>query len=168
MKAMNGKTIEIQNTDAEGRLVLCDLLHYANVTHKPEFLLDLATLTGACVMALGHVGSALMSNDDQMASAVLSAAASAGEPMWRLPLWPEFDKEMKSDVADLKNISGPSTGAGTITASAFLQNFVGTTPWTHLDIAGTAWDCKATGQPSKGGSGFGLRTVVNTCLYWKK
>ena len=161
--AMNGKTIEILNTDAEGRLVLADLLHHAAEKYKPELMINTATLTGAVLMSLGSVGAALMSNKQKAADYVLGVAKKSGEPMWQLPLWPEFTKEVKSDIADLKNIASSSVKAGSIMAGVFLQEFVGKTPWVHLDIAGTGWNCKAQGFPSSGGSAFGLRTLAGAC-----
>ena len=166
--SMSGKTIEVQNTDAEGRLVLCDLLHYANVTYKPEMMIDIATLTGAVLMALGTVGAALMSNDEALAGHVLKSANEGGEPFWQLPLWSEFESETKGTVADLNNIAKPSVKAGTIMGAMFLKEFVGTTKWAHLDIAGTGWNCKATGFPSSGGCAFGLRTMVESVLRYNQ
>jgi leucyl aminopeptidase len=161
--AMNGKTIDVQNTDAEGRLVLCDLLHYANVTYKPTLMVDIATLTGAVLHALGHAGAALMSNDQHTADHVLKTAREQGEPFWQLPLWPELEKEVKGECSDLANIAKPNVQAGTIIGGIFLAEFVGSTKWVHLDIAGTGWGCRATGFPAAGGSSFGLRTMVALC-----
>ena len=162
--AMNGKTIEILNTDAEGRLVLADLLHYAVSQFNPSLTIDIATLTGAVLMALGHAGAGVMSNDQGSADFVLAASRRVGEPMWQLPLWPEMDKEVKGEFADLANIAKPNVAGGTIIGGVFLKEFVGDKPWAHLDIAGTAWSCKATGFPSSGGSAYGLRTMVESCL----
>lgn len=164
VRAMNGKTIEVHNTDAEGRLVLADVLHYAITTHKPELVIDIATLTGAVLMALGCVGSALMSNDPATAQYLLKVAEGVGEPTWQLPLWPELDKEVKGDIADLKNIAKPSVKGGTIMGGIFLKEFVGNTKWAHLDIAGTGYNCQALGYPSSGGASFGLKTLVAACL----
>lgn len=162
--AMNGKTIEVQNTDAEGRLVLADLLHYAASQYSPELMIDIATLTGAVLMALGTAGAGLMSNDQDAADFVLAASKAAGEPMWQLPLWPELEKETKGEYADLNNIAKPNVKAGTIMGAMFLKHFVGDRKWIHLDIAGTGWSTKATGYPATGGSAYGLRTMVETCL----
>lgn len=162
-RAMNGKTVEIHNTDAEGRLVLADVLHYAISEYKPKMVVDIATLTGAVLMALGCVGSALMTNDQATADRVLKAAESMGEPMWQLPMWAEMEKETKGDVADLKNIAKSSVKGGTIMGGMFLKEFVGDAKWVHLDIAGTGWNCQATGYPAGGGSAFGLRTLVAAC-----
>ncbi len=157
--ASNQKSIDIQNTDAEGRLVLADLLHYAIDTCKASAIVDLATLTGAVLMALGHAGAGLMTNSQTLGDQVLAAAKASGEPMWQLPLWPELFAEVKSDVADLCNIAKPSVKAGTIIGGIFLSEFVGETPWVHLDIAGTAWQCSATGYPGPGGSGYGVKLL---------
>ena len=162
-RAMNGKTVEIHNTDAEGRLVLGDCLHYAISEYKPALVVDIATLTGAVLMALGCVGSAVLSNDQDTVRRVLGAAEKVGEPMWQLPLWPELEKEVKGEIADLKNIAKSSVKGGTIMGGMFLKEFVGETPWAHLDIAGTGWNCQATGYPSSGGSAAGLRTLLAVC-----
>ena len=131
-------------------------------------MIDIATLTGAVLMALGTVGAALMSNDDGLAEHVLKAAAERGEPFWQLPLWPEFEAETKGAVADLNNIAKPNVKAGTIMGAMFLKEFVGTTKWAHLDIAGTGWNCKATGFPASGGCAFGLRTMVESVLRYNQ
>jgi len=163
VKAMNGKTIEILNTDAEGRLVLADLLAYAVKEFQPSSIIDLATLTGAVLYALGHVGSAVMSNDEKFAAAIVRSAATCGELMCQLPLWAEFEKEIRSDTADFANIAKPGVLAGTIIGGTFLRQFVDETPWAHIDIAGTAWNCKTSGFPKSGGSAFGLRTLLEVC-----
>ncbi len=166
--AMNGKTIEVQNTDAEGRLVLADLVHYANITYKPEMMIDVATLTGAVLIALGTVGAGVMSNDDSTAEHVIRASKEIGEPFWQLPLWPELESETKGSTADLNNIAKPSVKAGTIMGAMFIKEFVGNTKWAHLDIAGTGWNCKATGFPSSGGCAYGLRTMVESVMRFGK
>jgi leucyl aminopeptidase len=155
--AMSGKTIEIVNTDAEGRLVLCDALHYAQ-RYRPAALIDLATLTGACVVALGSFATGLMGNDEGMARALKKAGEASGERLWQLPLWDEYGELMKSDIADLKNAGGPS--AGTISAGWFLQQFAGKSKWVHLDIAGTAWEEKGRPYLPKGATGVGVRLLV--------
>ncbi|PTR13780.1 aminopeptidase A [Nitrosospira sp. Nsp2] len=146
--SMSGQTIEILNTDAEGRLILCDALTYAE-RYQPETIVDIATLTGACVIALGHVASGLLSNDDDLAEELLGAAGRAGDPAWRLPLWDEYQEQLKSNFADMANIGGRA--AGTITAACFLSRFTKKYRWAHLDIAGTAWksgkEKGATGRP---------------------
>jgi leucyl aminopeptidase len=145
---MSGQTIEVLNTDAEGRLILCDALTYAK-KFKPAVIIDIATLTGACVVALGKHLSGLMSNSDALAKSVLKAGDDADDPSWRLPLAEEYMTQIKSNFADMANIGGRD--AGTITAACFLSRFVGDTDWAHLDIAGTAWRSGArkgsTGRP---------------------
>ncbi|HEX4730080.1 MAG TPA: leucyl aminopeptidase [Solirubrobacterales bacterium] len=153
----NGKTVEVNNTDAEGRLILADALAYA-VELGAERIVDLATLTGAVTIALGSTYAAVISNDDALAAAVAEAGEASGELTWRLPLHPEFKALMKGTVADLSNLASKRK-AGTITAASFLEEFVGETPWAHIDIAGTAWD---VGREYTGGdaSGFGVRLLV--------
>jgi leucyl aminopeptidase len=153
----NGKTVEVNNTDAEGRLILADALAYA-VELGAERIVDLATLTGAVTIALGSTYAALIANDDELAAAVSRAGEESGELTWRLPLHPEFKALMKGTVADLSNLASKRK-AGTITAASFLEEFVGDTPWAHIDIAGTAWDVgrEYTGND---GSGFGVRLLV--------
>ena len=133
--SMSGKTIEILNTDAEGRLILCDALTYA-ARFKPTAVIDVATLTGACVVALGNVASGLFSNDDELARQVEMAGNKAWDRVWRLPTWDDYHKQLESNFADIANIGG--RGAGSITAACFLEKFADF-PWAHLDIAGTAW-----------------------------
>jgi leucyl aminopeptidase len=156
---MSGKTIEVLNTDAEGRVTLADTLHYG-AKLEPDFMIDLATLTGACMVALGQEVAGMMTNDEKLGDRLLASARNAGELLWRLPLVDEYRPLMKSHFADLKNISGSSYG-GAITAGLFLEEFVGKVPWAHLDIAGPAWAEKDTvpHQP-KGATGFGVRTVL--------
>ncbi|GAC1437459.1 MAG: leucyl aminopeptidase [Solirubrobacteraceae bacterium] len=158
VRAMNGKTIEVNNTDAEGRLVLADCLAHA-VAEGAERIVDLATLTGAIIIALGSTFAGLFGNDDDWAQAVGAAAERSGEIAWRLPLHSEFAKLIEGNYADLDN-APEGRKAGSITAAEFLANFVGDTPWVHLDIAGTAWNL---GRPyaEKGGSGFGVRLLVS-------
>lgn len=157
--AMNGKTIEILNTDAEGRVTLADSLHYG-ARLEPDFMIDLATLTGACVVALGQEVAGLMTNSDGLADRLLEASEAEGEMIWRLPLPEEYEELVKSPVADLKNISGSKYG-GAITAGLFLKNFVGDTAWAHLDIAGPAWAEKDTvAHQPRGATGFGVRAVL--------
>ena len=160
---MSGKTIEVLNTDAEGRLVLIDLIEYAKKYYKPSLMVDLATLTGAVLVALGKSGAGVMSNQEQVAQAFVKLAVAEGEPCWNLPMWPELDTEVTSEIADYKNIVAPSVKAGTITAGVFLREFVGDTPWVHVDIAGTAWNAKITGMPQKGGTGYGVRSLTALC-----
>jgi leucyl aminopeptidase len=157
--ARNGKTIEVLNTDAEGRLILADGLVLAT-EEEPDIVIDVATLTGAAVVALGSGMAALLSNDDELARQVLEAGAEAGEPLWRLPLVKEYESHIKSEVADIKNV-GAAGEAGTISAALFLQHFVNKVPWVHLDIAGPARSEKSSGYQVKGGTAFGLRTLLD-------
>ncbi len=159
IRVMDGKTVEVLNTDAEGRVTLADTLHFGAML-EPDFMVDLATLTGACMVALGQEVSGLMSNSDGLSERLLEASAAEGEMLWRLPLPEEYEELIKSPVADLKNISGSKYG-GAITAGLFLKQFVGRTDWAHLDIAGPAWAEKDTvpHQP-RGATGFGVRTVL--------
>jgi leucyl aminopeptidase len=148
VKSMSGQTIEILNTDAEGRLILCDALTYA-AQFNPEVIIDIATLTGACVVALGAHATGLLSNDDQLSLNLTEAGEAAHDRVWRLPLWPDYQKQIESPFADMANVGGKS--AGTITAACFLSRFVENQRWAHLDIAGTAWNSGAnkgaTGRP---------------------
>jgi leucyl aminopeptidase len=153
----NGRTVEVNNTDAEGRLILADALSYA-AELGAERLVDIATLTGAVVIALGSTFAGLVSNDDALAADLARAGEETGELTWRLPLHPEFRELMKGTVADLSNLASKRE-AGTITAAAFLEEFVGETPWAHIDIAGTAWD-GGREYAAKEGSGFGVRLLV--------
>ena len=146
VKSMSGRTIEILNTDAEGRLILCDALTYAE-RFEPKSVIDVATLTGACIVALGHHTNGLMGNNQELIDALLEAGESSLDRAWQLPLWDEYHQQLKSNFADLANIGGP--GAGTITAACFLSKFTEKYPWAHLDIAGTAW----TGGAAKGATG---------------
>ena len=153
----NGKTVEVNNTDAEGRLILADALAYA-IELGAERVVDMATLTGAVVIALGSTYAAVVSNDDELAAEISAAGEESGELVWRLPLHDEYRALMKGTVADLSNLA-KKREAGTITASAFLEEFVDETPWAHIDIAGTAWDVNRP-YTGKGGSGYGVRLLV--------
>ena len=155
--AMNGKTIEVINTDAEGRLILADALCYANKLGATK-IIDAATLTGACVIALGHASSAAVTNDDTFGAAFLAAAKPTGERYWQMPYYEEYTNQMKSDIADLKNTGGRP--AGTLTAAAFLKEFVSNTPWVHLDIAGTAYLDNESPWQAKGPTGTPVRAFV--------
>jgi leucyl aminopeptidase len=157
VKTMSGQTIEIINTDAEGRLVLADLLHYVNKRFKPKFMINLATLTGAIVVALGQEYAGLFSNDDKLAERLTKAGEAIGERVWRMPLGAEYDKMIDSKFADMKNIGGRSGGA--ITAAQLLQRFVDKTPWAHLDIAGTAMGSPQSEINRSWGSGWGVRLL---------
>jgi leucyl aminopeptidase len=154
---MSGQTIEIINTDAEGRLVLADVLHYVNKRFKPKFMVDLATLTGAIVVALGHEHAGLFANDDKLAERLTKAGLATGERVWRMPLGTEYDKKIDSKFADMKNTGGRD--GGSITAAQLLQRFVDKTPWAHLDIAGTAMGSPQTDINKSWASGFGVRLL---------
>jgi len=155
---LNGKTVEVNNTDAEGRLILADALAYS-VEQGADRIVDLATLTGAVLVALGSTYAALISNDDTLAAEVETAGRRTGEIAWRLPLHPEFKELTKGREADLTNASSKGK-AGTIYAAEFLEEFVGDTPWVHLDIAGTAWDV-GRDYVGSGPTGYGVRLLVD-------
>ena len=159
VKSYSGKTIEVLNTDAEGRLVLADVLAYVNKEYKPSAILDFATLTGAVLVALGNRASGVMGNDVALMREVKKASEKSFEKVWELPLWEEYSSEIKGEYADIQNI-GQGRLAGTITAGAFLKEFVGDTPWVHMDIAGTAWGPKEPSyQPKVGATGVAVRLV---------
>ncbi|MEE2992999.1 MAG: leucyl aminopeptidase [Gemmatimonadota bacterium] len=160
--AYSGKTIEIINTDAEGRLVLADALGYAD-RYKPAAVIDLATLTGACVVALGHAASGMMGNNENLMTRVRSAGDASGERVWPLPLWEEYHDEIKSHIADVKNTGGRWGGA--LTAGAFLEKFVDY-PWVHLDIAGPAYSEKASDYCPQGATGVGARLLIQMIRDW--
>ena len=159
IKTYSGKTIEIGNTDAEGRVVLSDALPFTEKNIKPDQIIDLATLTGACVVALGYFTTGMMTSDETMATNLHNAGELSGDRVWRLPLWEDYKDHMKSDIADVKNIS-KGRDSGTITAAIFLQHFVKSTPWVHLDIAGTAFLKESQFYKPKGGTGAGVRLIV--------
>jgi leucyl aminopeptidase len=158
LRMLGGKTVEIVNTDAEGRLLLADALMYAQ-QFRPSVVIDLATLTGACMIALGTAASGLMGNDRRLLAALQQAGERCGERLWELPIWDEYGEAMKSDVADLKNAGGPYGGA--VSAGWFLKQFIGDTSWAHIDIAGTAWEEKGTAINPKGATGVGVRLLVD-------
>ncbi|MDU6237816.1 MAG: leucyl aminopeptidase, partial [Bradyrhizobium sp.] len=155
--SMSGQTIEIINTDAEGRLVLADVLWYVATKFKPKFMIDLATLTGAIMVALGTEHAGLFANNDDLAEKLLKAGQETGEKVWRMPLGPEYDKLIDSQFADMKNTGGRH--GGSITAAQFLQRFVNDTPWAHLDIAGTAMGAPKSEVNQSWGSGYGVRLL---------
>jgi leucyl aminopeptidase len=157
VKTMSGQTIEIINTDAEGRLVLADVLHYVNKRFKPKFMVNLATLTGAIIIALGHEYAGMFSNDDKLSERLTKAGQATNERVWRMPLGPEYDKKLESKFADMKNVGGRDGGA--ITAAQLLQRFVAKTPWAHLDIAGTGMGSPQSDVNKSWGSGFGVRLL---------
>ena len=168
VRAFGGKTIEVINTDAEGRLVLADALGYAK-TLGPQVIVDLATLTGAAKVALGRMASAMFVNDAALRKRLQVASEAVSERVWEMPLWPEYDAQIKSDSADVKNVGGPSAGA--VTAAKFLEKFAEGVPWAHLDIAGPAWIEAAPDSPKKeylptGASGYGVRLLVRMLRDW--
>ncbi|MEE2877105.1 MAG: leucyl aminopeptidase [Candidatus Neomarinimicrobiota bacterium] len=156
VKAYNGKTIEILNTDAEGRLVLADALSYLSKHHSPAYMVNFATLTGAVIVALGHVASGVMGTDEKLVKSIIKAGEATGERAWELPLWDDYCNDVKSKIADVKNLGAPGQ-AGTIAGGAFLKAFAGEIPWAHLDIAGTAWWDKERPYVPAGPSGVGVR-----------
>ena len=166
IKSMSGQTIEVLNTDAEGRLVLADLLHWTEKNIKPEFMINLATLTGAIIVALGNVRAGLFSNDKKIADAIYSAGEKSGEKVWEFPLDDEYDQLIKTEIADMKNIGGP--GAGSITAACFLRRHVNKTPWAHLDIAGVTWKNKPSPTIPFGGVGWGVKMLYQLIKDYKK
>ena len=157
VKSVSGQTIEVLNTDAEGRLVLADLLSWTEKNIKPEFMINLATLTGAIIMALGNVRAGLFSNDKMIAKSIFNAGEKSGEKVWELPLDDEYDQLIKTEIADMKNIGGP--GAGSITAACFLKRHVEKTPWAHIDIAGVTWKSKSSPTIPSGGIGWGVKML---------
>jgi leucyl aminopeptidase len=165
IRMYNGKSVEVLNTDAEGRMILADALAYGIVTHSPKAVIDLATLTGAAVIALGANVAAMVGSNKQLIDRLRKLSDKTGEKMWELPLYDEYHEQIKSTYADIKNIGGRPGGA--ITAAAFLSNFINDVPWVHIDIAGTAWMQEGTHEKSynhKGASGFGVRTLVKLLM----
>jgi hypothetical protein len=157
LTSLSGRTIEVLNTDAEGRLILADALTFAR-RFEPRVVIDLATLTGACVIALGHHASAVLGTHEGLVRQLLKAGETSGERLWQLPLWSDYAAQLKSDIADLKNIGGRP--AGTITAAAFLQKFAEGLTWAHIDIAGTAWEEKGRPCVPRGATGVGVRLLI--------
>jgi leucyl aminopeptidase len=153
----SGQTIEVINTDAEGRLVLADVIWYAQQKYDPKFMVDLATLTGAIIIGLGHEYAGLFSNDDELCQKLTAAGQATGERVWRMPLDEAYDKQIRSDIADMKNVGGRP--GGSITAAQFIQRFVNSKPWAHLDIAGMAWSTKDAAVVPKGATAFGVRLL---------
>ncbi|MBF0472393.1 MAG: leucyl aminopeptidase [Nitrospirae bacterium] len=158
VKSITGKTIEIINTDAEGRLILADGIGYAIKYYKPKYIIDIATLTGACSLALGNEAIAMMGNDQQLMEMIKQASVETYERVWQMPLYSEFAEYLKSDAADIKNTSGKD--GSLVTAAWFLKEFAGTTKWAHLDIASTAWSTKETHYSKKGATGIGTRLLI--------
>jgi leucyl aminopeptidase len=157
VKTASGQTVEVINTDAEGRLVLGDVLWHVNKKFEPEFMIDLATLTGAIIVALGSEYAGLFSNNDKLADRLIKAGLETNERVWRMPRGPEYDKQIDSKFADMKNTGGRS--GGSITAAQFLQRFVEKTPWAHLDIAGTGMGSPQSDINRSWGSGYGVRLL---------
>jgi leucyl aminopeptidase len=165
LKTLSGKTVEVLNTDAEGRIVLADALYYAQ-RYQPNAIIDLATLTGAIIVALGTHATGLMSNNDDLAARLARAGDATGERVWRMPLWEPYIEMVKSEVADIRNTGGGRQG-GAITAAAFLAQFVGEYPWAHLDIAGTAYfDRQTRAYAPRGATGVGVRLLVSALQEW--
>jgi len=157
VNSVSGQTIEVLNTDAEGRLVLADILSWTEKKYKPQFLIDLATLTGAMIVALGNIRAGLFSNNKTLSEAIFNAGEKSGEKVWEMPLDDEYDQLIKTEIADMKNIGGP--GAGSITAACFLKRHVEKTPWAHLDIAGVTWKNKSSPTIPYGGVGWGVKML---------
>ena len=165
---MNGKTAEIKNTDAEGRLILADALCYAEKFYKPEVMIDIATLTGACLYALGHSFTALMTKDEVVGTKLHAISLVTGDRVWPLPMDDDFKAAIKSDVADMANCGAANYKAGTITAAWFLSNFVENAKWAHLDIAGTAYEVPGVSYYNKGATGAGTRLLIEFVMNYGK
>ncbi len=164
----NGKTAEVRNTDAEGRLVLADALAYGVKHYKLDCIIDVATLTGACIYAVGPFFTALLSDNKKLADKVTESACRSGDYVWSLPFTDDFKTAIKSDVADIQNVGNPSIAAGTITAGFFLREFSGDTPWVHLDIASTAFNVPNISYYGKGATGSSVRLLIDLAMHWKK
>jgi leucyl aminopeptidase len=158
VKTASGQTVEVLNTDAEGRLVLADALWYCQDRFKPRFMVNLATLTGAIIVSLGHEYAGLFASDDRLAQRLTAAGEAVGEKLWRMPMGDAYDQQLKSQIADVQNI-GPNGAAGSITAAQFLKRFTNDVPWAHLDIAGVAWTSKDRPVAARGATGFGVRLM---------
>ena len=159
VKSYSGQTIEVLNTDAEGRLVLADILSWTEKKYKPKFMINFATLTGAMIVALGNIRAGLFSNDKEISEAIFNSGEITGEKVWAMPLDDDYDQLIKTEIADMKNIGGP--GAGSITAGCFLKRHIEKTPWAHLDIAGVTWQNKSTPSIPSGGVGWGVRMLYH-------
>jgi leucyl aminopeptidase len=157
VRSYSGQTVEIINTDAEGRMVLADLLWYCQDKFNPRFMIDLATLTGAIIVALGHEYAGLFSNDDALSEQLAACGKATGEQVWRMPLGAAYDRQLKSEIADMKHVTGRP--GSSITAAQFLQRFVNSKPWVHLDIAGMAWSTKDAPCIPKGATAYGVRLL---------
>ena len=159
VKSYSGQTIEVLNTDAEGRLVLADILSWTEKKYKPKFMINFATLTGAMIVALGNIRAGLFSNDKEISEAIFNSGEITGEKVWAMPLDDDYDQLIKTEIADMKNIGG--SGAGSITAGCFLKRHIEKTPWAHLDIAGVTWQNKSTPSIPSGGVGWGVRMLYH-------
>ncbi len=168
LTAFNGKTMEVADTDAEGRLILADALSYAVDAYKPDAIIDLATLTGACAAALGVFYAGLFSQHDELVERVIKASEHSGDKVWRLPMDNDYKPAIKSDVADMRNIGSKKYMGGAITAAFFLQNFVGNVPWVHLDIAGVAFGVPDLSYLRPGATGFGIRLLADLIMHWDR
>jgi leucyl aminopeptidase len=168
LRFYNGKTAEVKNTDAEGRLILADALSYAVKHYKPDAIVDLATLTGACAHALGSFYAGLLSQHDELSHKIEKASKHSGDRVWRLPMDNDYKPAIKSDVADICNSGNPTYKAGAITAAFFLQQFVDEVPWVHLDIAGTAFGVPDMSYLRPGATGFGIRLLIDLIMHWHK
>lgn len=157
--AYNGKNVEVGNTDAEGRLILADAVAYAEKALKPDYIVDIATLTGACLVCFGELIAALLSNDDALADMIYNSGEATGEKVWRLPMDKGYEELIKSDIADFKN-TGHGRNAGTIVGATFIKKFIKDVAWAHIDIAGTSWFSKARGYKPKYATGYGVRLFV--------
>ncbi len=166
VKTYSGKTIEVINTDAEGRVILSDALAYTEKVFKPDAIIDLATLTGACVVALGNVCAGIIGRDKKLIAHLIRSGDIVGERVWELPFFKEYQEQVKSEVADVRNLGLIPRSGGAITAAAFLSLFVEKTPWAHIDIAGTAWSDVDLDYVRKGGTGFGVRLLVHALENW--
>lgn len=163
----NGKTAEVRNTDAEGRLILADALSYAVKHYKLDAVIDVATLTGACIYAVGPFFSALLSDNDELSEKVIAAGKLSGDQVWRLPFTQDFKEAIKSPIADMQNVGNPAIAAGTITAAWFLRNFSGDVPWVHLDIASSAFNVPNIAYYGKGATGSSVRLLIELAMNWK-
>ncbi len=167
IKMYNGKTVEIMNTDAEGRLVLADAISYAENNYKPSAIVDIGTLTGSCIIALGFHASGLVSTDDELAKRITEAGSKTYERVWQLPFWEEYHDVYKSDNADVRNVGKEKYGPGAISGAVFIKQFVGKTPWAHLDIAGPAWLNSGREYIPAGGTGWGVRIMAQLIEDWR-
>jgi leucyl aminopeptidase len=165
---LNGKTAEIKSTDAEGRLILADALHYAEKYYKPQIIIDIATLTGACAYAIGHFYTGMMTRNQKLADLFIKHGQSTGDKVWQLPLEDDYIDAIKSDVADIANIGSPAYRAGASTAACFLENFIEKAQWIHLDIAGTANEVPGVSYLGKGATGVGVRLFTEFIMNYKK